>query len=299
MGKNNSFLNHLLLLNLAMLMVSTSGVLGRSIPLWAPVAIAYRALLAAVLLFIFLRIKKINLFIAKKDRKMILLGGFLMGLHWVFYFQALQLSTVAIGMLTIYTHPTLTSILEPIIMKKPFQKIHLFLGFLVLVGIAFLVPELNFENQYTQAIGFGLVSALAYSLRNILMKKQVKNYHGSLLMWYQMVIIAVALIPLYFMATPEVVAEAFPYLLALALVTTAVGHTLYLMSFKYFNVTTASILGSVQPIYGILMGIFFLGEIPRWGTFIGGAMILTAVITESLRSLRNRKKEHSLERIKE
>jgi drug/metabolite transporter (DMT)-like permease len=291
MGKKDSFLNHLLQLNLAMLLVSTSGVLGRSIPLWAPVAIAYRALLAAALLFLFLRFKKISLFIAKKDRKMILLGGILMGLHWVFYFQALQLSSVAIGMLTIYTHPTLTSILEPIIMKKPFQKIHLLLGILVLIGITFLVPELDLENQHTRAVGFGLISALAYSLRNILMKKQIENYHGSLLMWYQMIIIAVALIPLYFMTTRQDLTEAFPYLLMLALVTTAVGHTLYLMSFKYFNVTTASILGSIQPIYGILMGIFILNEIPRWGTFIGGAMILTAVITESLRTLRAKKFE--------
>ncbi|HEA29753.1 MAG TPA: EamA/RhaT family transporter [Leeuwenhoekiella sp.] len=297
MGKKYSFLNHLLQLNLAMLLVSTSGVLGRSIPLWAPIAIAYRALLAAALLFLFLRFKKINLFIAKKDRKMILLGGILMGLHWVFYFEALQLSSVAIGMLTIYTHPTLTSILEPIIMKKPFQKIHLLLGILVLAGITFLVPELDLENQNTQAVGFGLVSALCYSLRNILMKKQIENYHGSLLMWYQMVIVATGMLPFYFMATPDLLTEAFPYLLTLALVTTAIGHTLYLMSFKYFNITTASILGSVQPIYGILMGIFILGEIPRWGTFIGGGMILIAVITESLRSLRKRKKEQRVARI--
>lgn len=289
MDKKGSFLNHLLQLNLAMLLVSTSGVLGRSIPLWAPVAIAYRALLAAALLFLFLRFKKINLSIAKKDRKMILLGGILMGLHWVLYFEALQLSSVAIAMLTIYTHPTMTSILEPIIMKKPFQKIHLLLGILVLIGITFLVPELDLENQNTRAVGFGLVSALAYSLRNILMKKQIENYHGSLLMWYQMVIIAVALIPLYFMTTREALTEAFPYLLTLALVTTAVGHTLFLMSFKYFNITTASIISSMQPIYGILMGIFILGEIPRWGTFIGGGMILTAVVTESLRSLRRRR----------
>jgi drug/metabolite transporter (DMT)-like permease len=295
MGKKDSFLNHLLQLNLAMLLVSTSGVLGRSIPLWAPVAIAYRALLAAALLFLFLRFKKINLIIAKKDRKMILLGGILMGLHWVFYFQALQLSSVAIGMLTIYTHPTLTSILEPIIMKKPFQKIHLLLGILVLIGITFLVPDLDLENQNTRAVGFGLISALAYSLRNILMKKQIANYHGSLLMWYQMVIIAVTLIPLYFMTSQDALTEAFPYLLTLALVTTAVGHTLFLMSFKHFNITTASIISSIQPIYGILMGIIILGEIPRWGTLIGGAMILTAVITESLRSFR--KKELSIEMI--
>ena len=291
MIKKDSFFTHLLQLNLAMLLVSTSGVLGRSIPLWAPIAISYRALLAAFFIFLFLRFKKIKLFIAKKDRGMILLGGILMALHWVFYFESLQLSTVAIGMLTIYTHPTLTSILEPIIMHKPFQKIHLLLGVLVLVGIAFLVPELDFENQYTQAIGFGLVSALAYSLRNILMKKQIDNYHGSLLMWYQMVIVALVMTPFYFMTTAGQVIDALPFLLLLALVTTALGHTLFLMSFKHFNITTASIISSLQPVFGILMGIFILGEIPRWGTFIGGGLILCAVVTESLRSFRKKKQQ--------
>ncbi len=286
---NSSFLKNLAQLNLAMLLISTSGVLGRSIDLWPPVTIGFRAILAALLLYAFLRWKKIKLLIHSKDRLTILLGGILMGLHWVAYFQALRLSNVAIGMLTIYTYPTFTSILEPLVLKSKFQKIHLLLGLLVLVGISFLIPAFDFENEYTQAVGFGLLSAVAYALRNILMKKQVENYHGSLLMWYQMIIIGFLLIPFGLSANLNEVFEELPFILLLALVTTAIGHTLFLMTFKHFNITTASIISSTQPIYGILIGMMFLGEYPQWKTVLGGALILSAVVVESLREMRKAK----------
>ena len=291
MGKISPFLKNLIQLNIAMVLISTSGVLGRAITLWPPLTIGLRAILACLLLFAFLKWKKINLKIAKKDRWTILLGGILFGIHWTAYFQALQLSTVAIGMLTIYTYPTWTSILSPIILKTRFQKVHLLLGLLVIAGIFFLVPEFDFENKYTQAVAFGLFSALAYALRNILMKKQVENYHGSLLMWYQMIIIGVLLLPISITITPTELIDSLPILLTLALITTALGHTLFLMTFRHFNITTASIISSVQPVYGILIGLVVLGEVPKLGTIIGGCLILSAVIFESLRVARIQKKE--------
>ena len=269
-----------------MLLVSTSGVLGRAVTLPPVVTIGWRALLAVGFLFIFLKWKRISLKIDREDRLKVILGGILMGIHWVAYFKALQLSNVAIGMLTIFTYPALTSILEPLLLKLPFQKIHLFLGLLVLAGIAFLIPDLDFENEYTQAVAFGLGSALAYALRNILMKKQVEKYHGSLLMTYQALIVGIALIPLSFQTSVEALQENLVWLLALALLTTALGHTLFLLTFRHFSITTASIISSVQPVYGIALGILLLGEMPQWSTIIGGVLIISAVIIESLRNVK-------------
>jgi len=269
-----------------MLLVSTSGVLGRAVTLPPVVTIGWRALLAVGFLFIFLKWKRISLKIDREDRFKVILGGILMGIHWVAYFKALQLSNVAIGMLTIFTYPALTSILEPLLLKLPFQKIHLFLGLLVLAGIAFLIPDLDFENEYTQAVAFGLGSALAYALRNILMKKQVEKYHGSLLMTYQALIVGIALIPLSFQTSVEALQENLIWLLALALLTTALGHTLFLLTFRHFSITTASIISSVQPVYGIALGILLLGEMPQWSTIIGGVLIISAVIIESLRNVK-------------
>ena len=280
----NSFLKNILQLNLAMLLVSTSGVLGRAVTLSPVITIGLRALLAAFFLFLFLKWKKISLRISKEDRLQVFLGGLLIGIHWVAYFKALQLSNVAIGMLTIFTYPALTSILEPLLLRLPFQKIHFFLALLVLAGIAFLLPDLDFENEYTQAVGFGIGSALAYALRNILMKKQVANYHGSLLMWYQVLIVGILLIPLSFQTSVQAIQENLWLILALALLTTALGHTLFLLSFRYFSITTASIISSVQPVYGILLGILILGEVPKLATIFGGLLILSAVVIESLRT---------------
>ncbi|MFD2827672.1 DMT family transporter [Leeuwenhoekiella polynyae] len=284
----NSFIKNILQLNLAMLLVSTSGVLGRAVTLPPVVTIGWRALLAVVFLMLFLKWKKISFRIAKEDRKQVFLGGILMGIHWVAYFKALQLSNVAIGMLTIFTYPALTSILEPLLLRLPFQKIHLFLGLLVLGGIALLIPDLDFENEYTQAVAYGLGSALAYALRNILMKKQVANYHGSLLMLYQALIIGVLLIPFSFQTTIEALQENLIWILALALFTTALGHTLFLLTFRYFSITTASIISSVQPVYGILLGVLLLGEVPKLLTIIGGLLIISAVVIESLRSAKEK-----------
>ncbi|KAA1243989.1 EamA family transporter [Aquimarina sp. RZ0] len=267
-----------------MLFISTSGALGRYIDMPVPVTIGFRAILAGILLFLFCRWKKISFTIASKDRVTILMGGVLMGLHWITYFYALKLSNVAIGMLSLFTYPVITSFLEPLLLKTKFEKMHLVLGGLVLLGIYFLVPDFSFENTYAKAVVFGVFSALCYALRNLLMKTKVNNYHGSVLMWYQLVIVSLILIPIIFILDSSEMRTQWPWVLILALITTAIGHTLFLFSLKRFSTTTASIISSIQPVYGIIIGIIFLAEIPLWTTIIGGLLILTSVVIESIRS---------------
>ncbi|MEL4309073.1 DMT family transporter [Joostella sp. CR20] len=289
--KENKHLKHILVLNFAVFCISTSGVLGRYIALPPEQTIFFRAVLAVVFIYLFCKYKGYSLKIqAKQDLKIILLCGFFFGVHWVTYFYALKLSSVAIGMLSIYTYPVITSFLEPLILKSPFQKFHLALGALVLIGVYFLVPELNFDNQHFIAVLVGITSAFFYALRNILMKPKVAIYNGSVLMLYQLFVIVTLMSPLLFFADfPQVKSQLLP-IAFLALITTTVGHTLLLMSFKHFSATTASIMSSVQPIYGILMGMLFLNEFPAIHTLIGGALILTAVVIESIRTVKTSKK---------
>jgi drug/metabolite transporter (DMT)-like permease len=82
----------------------------------------------------------------------------------------------------------------------------------------------------------------------------------------------------------ETVPQQLPYIFILGVVTTALGHTLFLNSFKHFTIGTASIISSIQPIFGILIAMVFLGEIPHYKSLIGGSIILLTVIIESLRS---------------
>ncbi|WP_199185066.1 DMT family transporter [Aquimarina sp. I32.4] len=277
---------NLLELNLAMLFIATSGALGRYIDMPVPVIIGFRALMAGVLLFVFCKWKGVSFRTSSKDRPTIILSGVLMGLHWITYFYALKLSNVAIGMLSIFTYPVITALLEPILLKTKFQKVHLLLALLVLIGIYFLVPDLDFSNSYTKAVLLGILSAICYSFRNLIMKTKVGNYNGSVLMWYQLVVIGICLLPFLFLMDSSGIKEQWFPTLILALLTTAIGHTLFLASFKRFSITTASIISSVQPIYGIIIGMIFLGEIPVFSTIIGGVLILISVVIESIRTYR-------------
>ena len=75
-----------------------------------------------------------------------------------------------------------------------------------------------------------------------------------------------------------------PYIIILAVVTTATGHSLMLHALQFFSATTASIISSLQPVFGIFLAFIFLGETPVQNTYIGGAIILVAVVIESFKS---------------
>ena len=103
-------------------------------------------------------------------------------------------------------------------------------------------------------------------------------------MFFQLLIISIFLLPALFLYDTSNISTQFPYVIILALVTTAIGHTLFIQSLNHFKVSTASIIGSTQPIFGIIIAFFFLNEIPTWNTFFGGMLILSTVVIESLRS---------------
>lgn len=289
---NAQRLQHLLQINLAVLFISTSGVLGRYITLSPPITIFWRTLLATGFLALFCIFKRYSFKInSKQDALSIGCGGLFLGIHWVTFFYSLQLSNVAIGLISIFTYPVITTFLEPILLKTKFQKAHLILALMVIIGVYFLVPEFNLENNYTQAVGWGILSAFFYALRNLIMKKQVNQYNGSVLMWYQIAIVALALSPLlYYSDFQQVKAQWLP-LSTLAILTTTIGHTLFLMSFKHLSITSASILSGIQPIYGIILGMIFLKEYPQGNTIIGGVFIIAAVAIESLRTIQRKKQD--------
>lgn len=284
----NQHLKNILEVNIAIIFISTSGVLGRSILMPPEVTIWWRCLFAAIFLGFYCWYKQYSFKItSRKDLFSLILSGLLIGAHWVTYFYALHLSNVAIGMLSLFTYPVITALLEPLFFHLKLNKSQLLLSGIVLLGIYFLTPEFNFENNYTQGVIMGVISAIFYALRNIITKRNLSHYNASNIMFYQMIVVLIFLWPV--MIGKELpIANEWTKLLTLALLTTAIGHTLFVNSFKNFTIGTVSILSSMSPIYGILFGMLFLGEIPASKTIIGGVLILSTVVIESYQSNKNK-----------
>tara|TARA_A100000164_G_scaffold377710_1_gene417551 strand:+ start:300 stop:1193 length:894 start_codon:yes stop_codon:yes gene_type:complete len=282
--KNNN-LYYIIILNLAMLFISTSGPLGRYISLPPPITIWFRSLIAILCLISYALLKKTSFKINLNNHGLALfLSGLFISLHWITYFFALQWSNVTVGMLSLFTYPIITVLLEPLFMPVKLKARHIIFGILILIGVFFLVPNFDFNNKATQGLLMGLFSALAYSLRNLILKKHNSMADGSIQMIYQLFIVIILLLPVFFIYSDYQIQSDLPYLLVLGFITTALGHTLFLSSFSHFSISTASIISSIQPLFGIIMGIILLNEIPNFKNVIGGIIILSTVVIESIKS---------------
>lgn len=281
----NQHSRNLIFLLIATLFGSTSGPLGKFIDLAPPVIIWCRCFLGGLFLYAFCYFKKVNFKInSTRDFTTIFISALFFGAHWITYFYALKLSNVAIGMLSLFTYPMLTALIEPLFIKVKFDPMYIVLSLMVLLGLYILTPSFNSENSYFEAILFGVMSALLYALRNIISKKLISRYTGMSIMFYQLAILSIVLLPAIFYMETSNIANQFPYVVALALITTAIGHTMIVSSFKHFSVSTASIISSTQPVFGIILAFMFLNETPTINTFLGGSLILATVVIESVRS---------------
>ena len=283
--KENNHLKNLSGLVLATLFISTSGVLGKYIAMPSEVIVWFRSAFAMVFLYFFIKYKKINLKVAnKKTHLPLIISSLFMAGHWITYFYALKLSNVALGMLSLFTFPVITALLEPILLKTKLNPIHIVLGIIVFIGIYILAPEFNLESADVKGILFGLLSALCYSIRVLILKQHVQNFHGSMLMFYQTTVITIVMVPVLFFMDLSGFQSQFPYLLLIALLTTAIGHSLMVHSLKFFSATATTIISSIQPIFGIILAFLFVNEIPTMNTVWGGLLILSTVLIESVRS---------------
>lgn len=280
---------HFILLNIATAFIATSGFLGKMATdsLSVESTLFWRCLFAVILLFAFVKFQKQKLTLRnRKDLLNFLLSGILFYGHLFFYFKSIQLSSVAIAVLSMFTFPVMTAIIEPLWRNKPFSIITIISSVLIISGTIFIIPNFDLNNDFI-GILLGLASALCYTIRNIQSSSFVNNYSSNVVMIYQ-----IGICTLLFFMSAFFQGEILPNnnstyltLFLLGLLPTAIGHNLFLNSFKHFETTTASIITSLQPIIAIVYAYFFVAETPSINTLIGGGIILCAVILENSKGL--------------
>jgi len=279
-------------LNIATIILGSSGVLGKLLTISPPVIILIRSIIAYFFIWSILRLtnKSTSPKIMKAPRFFIISGLF-MAAHWVLYFIALEVTTVAVAFISVFTFPIFTTLLEPLFFKSKLQLIDLLASLLVIVGIVILVPDVSLNNNVTLGAFLGILSALFYALRNLMNKRYIHIYSGTFIMMQQMLIVGIILLPAIFIFPFNPGEGDILWLVLLGIGTTGIGHTLFVRSLKHFKTSTASIITSLQPIYGIILAVIFLGEKLNPQIIIGGSIIFFTVL---LKSLQEYLKENSI-----
>jgi len=112
MSTNNA--HAVLLLNIAIILLGIAGLFAKWITLPAFVIIGGRSVVAMVFLGVCCVVMKQWQGWPKRADLALFGGvGVLMMLHWVFFYQSVQVSSVAIGVISIYTYPLMSAFLDP------------------------------------------------------------------------------------------------------------------------------------------------------------------------------------------
>jgi drug/metabolite transporter (DMT)-like permease len=274
--------------NVAVLLFGLAGVLGKLSLLPAPLIVFGRSFFAGIVLLAVCLLRHISLRPKQSRDGYLLLGqGVLLALHWTAFFQAINVSNVAIGLLSFSSFPLFTAILEPLLFHQRPSRVQIVAALLILPGIFLLVPSFTLQNQTTLGVMWGVVSGASFALLSVTNRWLGRTYSSLMISLYQDGIAAIVLLPIFFFTatgsfwTPH----ALLILFILGVVCTALAHTLFIASMRDITAQTASLLASLEPVWGIIFGILLLGAIPTTRTLVGGAIIISATLLPGIVAL--------------
>jgi len=272
----------MLYLHVAVLLFGLAGLFGKWLTLPAVVIVFGRTMSAAVALWL------LGLFVgpgrgrmSPSDLAVLCVQGLVLAVHWVTFFYAVQISSVAVGLISFSTFPVFVTFLEPLCFGEKLRARDGILSFVVFVGLLLVVPEFELRNSVTRGVLWGTLSGLSFALLSLLNRQLSQIHSARFLAFSQNLVAAVCLVPFLSTASLHVTSRDILSLVVLGVLCTALAHTFFINALVTIRAQTASVVAALEPVYGIGFAFIFLGEVPSGRTVVGGTVILVTTIAAS------------------
>lgn len=278
------------MLHAVILIWGFTGILGKLIQIPSVNIVWYRMLIACVALFVYLKLSKFSLKVSVNSLLKLFGVGIIVALHWIFFFEALKVSTVSVTLTTLASATLFTGVLEPFFFKRKLVLYELVFGILVIVGLALIF---SFESKYTLGIIYALLSAFFASLFTTLNGKLVlSGLKARAITFYEMLggTLAISLYLMFsgvtldtsflpgFGRLPELYSDLF-YLILLGVLCTAVAFVVSVEVMRELTPFTVSVSINLEPIYSIILALVFFGDAEKMtpGFYVGALLILFTI----------------------
>lgn len=260
-----------------------TAILGALISIDAIPLVWFRMGLASIILFLFFIITSRSLRITIQMLWRYILGGIIIALHWITFFQAIKSSNVSVALITMSTGAFFTSLIEPIFFKRKIKASELFLGLLVIIGLYIIFKV---EGDYTLGIIYGLISSFLSALFSVSNGLYVQKNNPLTISFYQL-FFGVLFITIILGVNGQFDAEFFQlsnsdwmYLLILASVCTAYAFSASVKVMKVLRPFTVMLSINLEPVYGILLALWLFPAKETMPTnfYFGALIVLFSVV---------------------
>lgn len=278
-------------LHLSIVLAGFTGLFGKLISLNEGLLVWYRMMFAAIMLYLILKLSNKLLAIPAKEQLKIAGTGFILGLHWVFFYGSIKMANVSVGVVCFSLVGFFTALLEPLIIRRRFRVKELMFSLITVAGIVLIF---QFDMRYRAGIIVGIISSALAALFTITNKKVGASHPSRMMLLYEMAggfLGLTCLLPLYLHYFPVDTIlpdmKDFLYLLLLALVCTIGLYLMQIQVLKTVSAFTVNLSYNLEPIYSIILAMLFFGEAKELNTafYIGLAFIILSVLLQTREAL--------------
>ena len=261
--------------------VSLTGLFGKFLTIAPLLIVQGRSIFAFGTLLIALLVMRKKLFFQDyREWIWLMVSGSILGIHWIAFFEAIQVSTVAIGLLSFASYPLFTTLLEPLFFKEVLRRKNVVAALIVICGLAIMAtsseePNAIISGSVIQGLLWGLLAGFGFSVLTLLNRGYVRNHSPLLLTCWQNGFAALVLLPWSLTESWMISGKDWGLLFVLGVICTVGGHTLLINGLRHVKAQIASLLiAGLEPVGAIVFALFLLGEIPSLQTLLGGLLIV-------------------------
>ena len=271
-------INSRLLLVLSMTVFGTVGMFVRGIELPSGEIALYRAVIATLMLSVYLpwRGEKINLRGLKRELWLLLLSGAALGINWMLLFEAYKRTTVSLATLCYYFAPVIVMALSPMIFGEKLTRKQIICFVMSTLGLV-MITGIGGSGDDFIGILFGLGAAVFYAAV-VLLNKFIKRVEAVQRTLLQFIAATTILVPYVLMTGGVNIGRldggGWLNLLIVGILHTGVAYCMYFASIKDLAGQKAAILSYIDPLVAVLISVSVLGERMSFWQAIGGVMIL-------------------------
>jgi drug/metabolite transporter (DMT)-like permease len=281
--QNDKNLKSYLQLHFIVFIWGFTAVLGALISIKEASLVWYRMLFAGVFLLIYLIATKKPFLLPIKDILKLVVVGFLIAIHWIFFFKAINISNVSITLAMFSVGAFMASILEPIFYKRKMLWYEVFFGLIIIAGL-FMIMQV--EIKYLEGILCALFSIFIGVVFTLLNGKLIQQYDSTVISLYEF-FAGFILVTIYLLFDGKFTPSFFKIsiydwslILILSSICTAYAFTASVNVMKKLSPYTVMLTTNLEPVYGIFLAYFIIGEDEKMSIpfYIGSFLILLTVI---------------------
>ena len=294
-------LKHNLHLHFLVFIAGFTAILGELVSIKAVPLVWYRMVIAGILMFIYIKITKINTKVPNLAMFKFFIAGIIIALHWITFFASINESNVSIALAMFSTGAFFASLIEPIFYKRKINQYEILFGIMVSIGVYIILDS---EIKYLTGIVLGISAAFCSSLFAVINGRFVEKYDASVISLYEFIGGVVFISVFLFFSNDgfsreffQLASEDWLYILILASICTAYAFIGSVHIMKYISPFTVVLTYNLEPVYGIILAIMIFGsdEIMSSNFYYGAVLILITVLIDGLMKRRSnlfKKKNH-------